>query len=71
MKVFASFGQPPLMVAFELFREALPRRPAPREQRVRLVNASGSTIGHTSASNAERMRTTLEAQHGLLSVLPA
>jgi hypothetical protein len=42
-----------------------------REQRVRLVNASGSTIGHTSASNAERMRTTLEAQHGLLSVLPA
>jgi hypothetical protein len=44
--------------------------PAPPDPRVRLVSASGKTVGRTSESNAERMASALEPRHGPLSVLP-
>jgi hypothetical protein len=46
------------------------RRLAPPEQRVRLVTASGKTVGRTGASNAEHMSATLEPRYGPLTVLP-
>ena len=47
------------------------RVPAPPDPRVRLVTESGSTVGSTRESNAERMATALEPCCGPLSVVPA
>ena len=46
------------------------RVPAPPDPRVRLVTASGKTVGRTSESNAERMASALGPRHGPLTVLP-
>ncbi len=46
------------------------RVPAPPDPPVRLVNASGKTVGRTSASNAGRMAAALEPRHGPLRVVP-
>jgi hypothetical protein len=46
------------------------RRPAPPQQRVRLVTASGKTVGRTGASNAEHMSATWNPRYGPLTVLP-
>jgi hypothetical protein len=47
------------------------RVPAPPDPRVRLVTESGSTVGSTRESNAERMASALEPYCGPLSVVPA
>jgi hypothetical protein len=47
------------------------RVPAPPDPRVRLVTESGSTVGSTRESNAERMASALEPCCGPLSVVPA